>query len=135
MLRSRDRPGAEQELWALLTVYQALRMAMATATGTVPGTDPDRASFTIALNAARDQVIQAAGVIADTTIDFIGKIGHAVLDHLLPARRCRTSPRVVKRAISNYQARGPRIDRTSYKATISIDILTPSKTLTASNSP
>ena len=28
VLRSRDRAGAEQELWALLTVYQALRMAM-----------------------------------------------------------------------------------------------------------
>ena len=49
VLRSRDRAGAEQELWALLTVYQALRMAMVTATGTVPGTDPDRASFTAAL--------------------------------------------------------------------------------------
>jgi DNA-binding MarR family transcriptional regulator len=28
VLRSRDRAGAEQELWALLAVYQALRMAM-----------------------------------------------------------------------------------------------------------
>ena len=29
VLRSQDRPGAEQELWALLTVCQVLRMAMA----------------------------------------------------------------------------------------------------------
>lgn len=29
--------------------------------------------FSIALNTARDQVIQAAGVIADATIDFTGK--------------------------------------------------------------
>ena len=32
-------------------------------------------------------------------------------------------PRIVKRAISKYQARGPNIDRTSYKATVRIDIL------------
>jgi hypothetical protein len=58
-----------------------------------PGADPDRASFTIALNAARDQ----------------------------PPRRLRTSPRVVKRAISKYNARG-KVDRATYKATIAITI-------------
>ena len=45
VLRSRDRAGAEQELWALLAVYQALRMAMTAAAGAA-GADPDRASFT-----------------------------------------------------------------------------------------
>ena len=56
--------GVEQEVWALLVTYQALRTAVADAAATVRGADPDRASFTIALNAARDQVILAAGVIA-----------------------------------------------------------------------
>src|SRR4029077_11629788 len=41
VLRSRDRAGAEQELWALLAVYQALRMAM-TAAAASAGADPDR---------------------------------------------------------------------------------------------
>jgi hypothetical protein len=58
-----------------------------------------------------------------------------VLAGLLPARRLRVSPRIVKRAISNYQARGPDIDRTSYMATLSIDILVPAKALTAAISP
>ena len=58
MLRSRDRAGAEQELWALLAVYQALRMAMTDAAGAA-GADPDRASFTAALESAREQVITA----------------------------------------------------------------------------
>jgi hypothetical protein len=40
VLRSGDRPGVEQELWALLTVYQLLRMAMVTAIETQPGTNP-----------------------------------------------------------------------------------------------
>ena len=62
VLRSGDRPGAEQELWALLTLYQLLRMAMVTAVETQPGTNPDRASFTTALEAARDQVTAAAGI-------------------------------------------------------------------------
>src|SRR5215472_10800104 len=53
VLRSGDRPGIEQKLRALLTRCQLLRMAMVTAVETRPGTDPDRASFTSALEAAR----------------------------------------------------------------------------------
>ena len=123
VLRSGDPAGLEQEMWALLTVYQALRIAMVDAAETVPGTDPDRASFTIALETARDQLIQAAGVIAGTIIDLVGNIGRLVLASLMPSRRLRTSPRVVKRAISKYVAKGPGINRTSYKATITVNIL------------
>jgi hypothetical protein len=50
---------------ALLIVYQLLRTAMVDATDSRPGLDPDRASFTTALNAARDQLVHAAGVIAE----------------------------------------------------------------------
>lgn len=125
VLRARTPIGIEQEIYALLVIYQVLRTAMADATLTQPDTDPDRASFTIAWQTARDQVIQAANVIADTMIDLAGTIGRHVLDNLMPDRRLRLCPRIVKRAISKYQARGPHIDRTSYKATVSIDILTP----------
>jgi hypothetical protein len=119
VLRARTPTGIEQEVYALLTAYQALRLAMAGATDHDPDTTPDRASFTIALNTARDQVIQAAGVIAGTVIDLIGTIGRAVLNDLLPERRVRISPRVVKRAISKHRAKGV-IDRTNHKATITI---------------
>jgi hypothetical protein len=124
VLRARTPDGIDQEIYALLVVYQLLRTAMADATSTRPGTDPDRAGFSIAWQTARDQVTLAAGVIADTVIDLVGTIGRHVLAALLPQRRLRISPRIVKRAISKYQARGPRIDRTSYKATTSINILT-----------
>jgi hypothetical protein len=123
VLRARTPEGVTQEIYALLVIYQLLRTAIADATSTRPGTDPDRASFSIAWQTARDQVILAAGVIADTAIDLAGTIGRHVLASLLPTRRLRVSPRIVKRAISKYQARGPRIDRTSYKATTSIEIL------------
>ena len=102
--------------------YQVLRTAIADAAATVSGTDPDRASFTIALNAARDQVILAAGVLAGPVTDLAGNIGRLVLASLMPARRLRTSPRVVKRAISKYNARG-KVDRTTRKATIATVIL------------
>ena len=123
VLRARTPAGVEQEIYALLVTYQALRTAIADAAGTVPGTDPDRGSFTIALNAARDQIILAAGVIAGAAIDLAGRIGRLVLASLMPPRRLRISPRVVKRAISKYNARG-KIDRKTYQATIDIAILT-----------
>ncbi len=51
-------------------------------------------------------------------------IGRYVLDNLLPARRLRVSPRAVKRPLSRYAYKSLRADRRTYKATISIDILT-----------
>jgi hypothetical protein len=124
VLRARTPTGIDQEIYALLITYQLLRTAMVDATDSRPGTDPDRASFTTALNTARDQIVQAAGIIADTIIDLVGVIGAHVLAHLMPDRRLRTKPRIVKRAISKYNARGPNINRTTYQATIEINILT-----------
>lgn len=124
VLRARTPTGVSQEVYALLITYQLLRTTMTEATDPHPRIDPDRASFSIALHAARDQLIMAAGVIADTVISLIGAIGTLVLANLMPDRRVRTSPRVVKRAISKYNAKGT-VDRTTYKATTSIDILTP----------
>jgi hypothetical protein len=135
VLRARTPGGIDQEVYALLVCYQLLRLAMADATATQPGTDPDRASFTIALATARDQLVKAAGVLAATTIDLVGTIGRNVLANLLPDRRLRVSPRIVKRAISKYNARGPNINRTSYKATLSIDILQQPTPLTTGPGP
>jgi hypothetical protein len=105
VLRSGDRSGVEQEVWALLTVYQLLRMAMVTAVETRPGTDPDRASFTTALEAARDQLTAAQGICPGGPADLAGAIGRAVLGTLLPARRPRYSARNVKCPTSRYHAR------------------------------
>jgi len=124
VLRARTAAGIEQEVYALLITYQLLRTAIADATTARPDLDPDRASFTIAWQAARDQVIAAANVIAASVIDLVGAIGAAVVARPLPTRRQRVCPRIVKRANSKYQARGTTIDRVSYKATLSIDILT-----------
>ncbi len=126
VLRSGDRPGAGQELWALLTLYQLLRMAMVTAVETRPGTNPDRASFTSALQAARDQLTAAAGVCPDGPADLPGVIGRAVLATLLPARRPRFSARKVKCATSRYLNHGdPRPHTVTVITAISITMQTP----------
>jgi hypothetical protein len=57
-------------------------MAMVTTVETRPGTNPDRASCTTALETARDQLVAAAGICPD---------GPAGLATLLPARRPRYS--------------------------------------------
>lgn len=114
--------GIEQEIYALLVTYQALCTAIADAASTVPGTDHDRASFTIALNTDRDQVTLSAGVIAGSSIDLAGAIGRVLLAALMPSRRLGISPRVVKRALSRYNAKG-KVDRATYNATIDFVIL------------
>jgi hypothetical protein len=114
VLRSQDRPGLEQEVWALLTVYQLLRMAMVTAVESRPDTNPDRASFTTALQAARDQLIAADGIVPTDQPgqpgppDLLGVIGRAVLATLLPPRRARWSTRRLKNATSRYLNRDDR---------------------------
>jgi ribosomal protein L30/L7E len=99
VLRSRDRFGIEQELWATLTVYQLLRMTMTDAAHAA-GADPDRACFTHALHAARTQVTLAGGVTAAGP----GAIDATVRTNLLPARRPRISARKVKSPISRYHS-------------------------------
>ncbi|MDZ7883430.1 MAG: IS4 family transposase [Mycobacterium sp.] len=122
VLRAATPAGIAQEVYALLITYQALRTAMADATLGRTDIRADRLSFTVALHTARDQVIHAVATIAETTVDLIGRIGAAALKHPLPARRARSCPRVVKRAISKHRAKG-NIDRTNYTITITIEIL------------
>jgi hypothetical protein len=106
VLRSSDPVGVRQEMWALLALYQALRHAMVTAVESRPGTDPDRAGFTTALETAKDLLVKAANII-DNPNDPIGDIGRAVLADLLPPRRPRTSARKVKSPLSRYNKKDP----------------------------
>ncbi len=122
VLRATTPGGITQEVYALLITYQAIRTALADTALTQTGVTPDRLSFTVAMHTARDQVVRAAEALADTAIDLVGRIGHAVLLQPLPARRTRSCPRVVKRAISKHRAKGD-IDRTNHTTSITIEIL------------
>ena len=135
VLRSPNPVLIAQEIYALLTVYQVLRIAIADTAEATDGVDPDRASFTTAVQAARDLIVQAANVIADTTIDLVGSIGRHLLDNLMPPRRLRVSPRAVKRPLSRYAYKSLGVDRKSYLATLSIDIIAGQTALTNQNDP
>jgi hypothetical protein len=106
VLRSRDPEGLKQEMWALLAVYQALRIAITDAVAAVPGTDPDRASYQIAVDTAQALVTGARNVITGTP-DLAGSIGRAVLADLHPPRRPRVCARRVKSPLSRWNKHPP----------------------------
>jgi hypothetical protein len=119
VLRSGDPAGIEQEMWALLAVYQALRTAVTDAVQSVPGLDPDRASWQAALETARN-LVTTAGNITDPDGDLAGEIGRAVLASLHGPRRPRACARTVKSPLSRWHARPDGKPRTTRQIT-SID--------------
>jgi hypothetical protein len=102
-LRGHTPDLAEQEVWGLLTVYNAL-IDLAVATAVDLGIDPDEISFTVVLRATRDHLLAAA--TATTGCPACGN--RAIPDHqdLLTAiaagprnrtDRHRTSPRTAEK--------------------------------------
>lgn len=116
VLRSGDPDGLRQETWALLALYQALRTAITDAVQAVPGTDPDRASYQAAVDAAQDLVTTARNII-DPGGDLTGDIGRTVLARLTPPRRPRVCPRRVKSPLSRWNKHPPGKPATSKKIT------------------
>ena len=116
ILRSGDPAGLEQEIWALLALYQALRIAITDAAGTIPGTDPDRASYQIAVQTAQNLVIQARNIVTGAD-DLAGTIGRTVLAGLHPPRRPRVCARRVKSPLSRWNKHPPGKPRTSQPIT------------------
>ncbi|TWH69552.1 IS4 family transposase [Micromonospora olivasterospora] len=123
VLRSRSIPGIEQEVYALLTAYQALIRAAADATCTQPGLDMDRISFTILIDAAADTITTASGILPGSSTDLLGTIGHAALADLLPAwRRPRIKARSRKNPTSKYSPNAGQHPATTQTYTFHADI-------------
>lgn len=103
VLRSRSVPGLDQEVYALLAVYQALIRAAGDAVDSHPGLAMERISFTVLLQAAADQVTTATGILSPGPAALVGAIGRAVLNNLLPAiPRHRVKARSRKNTTSKY---------------------------------
>ena len=138
VLRSRTVALVEQEIYALLIAEQLLRCAMTEATNAIPGLDPDRASFTIALTLARDMIVLGPATSTRPGPGWqalAGRIGDHLLANLLPPRRLRTGPRTVKRAISKYQARATKPHGPTQPARLTIEIINTTVGLTESTRP
>jgi hypothetical protein len=116
VLRSCDPEGLKQEMWALLALYQALRIAITDAIATVPGTDPDQASYQIAVDTAQTLAAGACNVITGPA-GLAGGIGRAVLASLHSPRRPRVCARRVKSPLSRWNKHPPGKPRTCQRIT------------------
>lgn len=102
-----------QEAWALLLVYQALSDLIGRTAGPA-GLDPDRISFTTALNTAHRSVKQTGGPFPPEHLAALDRWAlQEMLDDLLPERRSRTAPREVTRRSFRFPTR----DRTTPAST------------------
>ena len=120
VLRSRSLTGLDQEVYALLTTYQALIRAASDTACTRPGLDMDRISFTVLQTTAGDTVTTATAILPPTgPADLVGTIGRAVLDALHPAhRRPRVKARTRKNPTSKYGPNAGQHPTTSQNYTV-----------------
>ena len=96
VLRSKMPDGVIQEVYGYLCVHYAIRWLMHSA-ATDYGHDPDRLSFTRSLRAARRSTSSHPVFPPDVLSAADQSVTAEILHELLPARRSRTNPRVVKR--------------------------------------
>jgi hypothetical protein len=96
-LRSRTPLGVLQELYGLLLLHYAVRSFMA-ASAAQADLDPDRLSFTHAVHVLGDALLLAPLVPAAAEPQFWQQVLADLRDPatLLPARRLRFNPRVLK---------------------------------------
>ena len=101
VLRSKSPAGVRQEVHGYLCTHYAIRALMAE-TAERNGVDPDRVSFTGALRASRRSVRQGLGAAAHALNAGLRFAVVEISDQLLPERRLRAAPRVVKRKMSGF---------------------------------
>lgn len=77
VLRSRSVDGLDQEVYALLTTYQALIRAGDDALTGRPDIPMERISFTVLLAAATDTVTASHGIFPSTLVDLVGTVSAA----------------------------------------------------------
>jgi hypothetical protein len=101
ILRSKSPDLVRQELFAFLTVYQALCSFRAEAAHQ-GGIDPDRVSFTVTVRVARTEVTNQASATPAILDQARARAVGDLLADLLPARRARQYERIRKAPKSNY---------------------------------
>lgn len=128
VLRSHSIDGVDQEVFALLTTYQALIRAAAdtVATATATGATMERISFTVLLETAADTVATAQNILPGTgPTDLVGAIGRAALAALLPGNRPqRAKARTRKNPTSKYSANASQQPQQTQRYTFHAEITT-----------
>jgi hypothetical protein len=110
VLRSKSPDLVTQEIWGHLCCHYAIRSLMFDAAEHA-GHDPDRVSFVAALRISRRSIAQQGAFPPDAR-DTIARLWrHAIgelVRRLLPRRRHRTNPRVVKRKYTRWHVKRAR---------------------------
>lgn len=108
VLRSRTPAGVVQEIEGLLLAHFAVRALMQEA-AQLEGLDPDRLSFTATLSILRCRLPEVPKSPKDKAgrkrwwEDLVAEVS----EQLLPERRQRVNPRVIKRKMSNWKKKRP----------------------------
>ena len=127
ILRSRSPELVRQELFAFLTVYQAL-CALKTEAARTAGIDPDRISFTVTVRIARDHASACTAGLSLARSQAIRDI----LSDLLPRRRDRQCDRVKKPPKNTFPAKkrdeAYQSGNVKYKITVTRKALPPGRT-------
>ena len=108
-LRSLKPLGVIQELYALLIAHYAVRVAMHEA-ALLAALDPDRLSFTHALQVIQDAIAEFQMTAAELLPNLYQRMLRDIAAGRLPERRLRTNPRVVKRKMSKFHLKRPEHD-------------------------
>ncbi|GAC1361513.1 MAG: IS4 family transposase [Ktedonobacteraceae bacterium] len=102
VLRSRTPDGVHQEVYAVLLAHYAIRFLMHQAACEAKG-DPDRLSFTDALFVVSETTRELAQVQPEHRAGLQGEMRTRLTAHLLPERRLRANPRVLKKLYRKYK--------------------------------
>jgi hypothetical protein len=117
VLRSQDPEGVDQELYAYLITYQALRQLMYQA-AIIADIDPDRLSFTTALRVVRRFITATSRVLTDAVRCAVAEILEDQRE-----RRDRVSPGVVKRSQSPYPSKKHATQPISTRVSYALNVI------------
>lgn len=107
-LRSLTPMGVIQELYGCLLVHYAVRVLMLQAASQEEGLDVDRLSFTHALCVIKRYLPDFQRIQREDLPDLQQRMHRELRENLLPARRLRSNPRVVKRRSSKFDTKRPQ---------------------------
>jgi Insertion element 4 transposase N-terminal/Transposase DDE domain len=109
-LRSRKPRGVIQELYGLMLAHYAVRFLMHQA-ALAADEDPERLSFVGALRIVQDSVSDFEMAAPQLIPQLCRRLLQDLADALLPERKLRVEPRVVKRKVIKWPLKRPHHDR------------------------
>jgi Transposase DDE domain/Insertion element 4 transposase N-terminal len=106
VLRSRTPQGVRQEVYAILLAHYAVRVLMHQAARQAD-VDPDRLSFVEAVFVVCETTGELAQVEAQQREPLRQEMLQRLAAHLLPPRRLRANPRVLKKTYRKFKRKSP----------------------------